>query len=333
MNNTMDGVLKSAILLMSLGEDEASEVFKYLEPREVQKIGTAMAQMKSPTRDEISDVLGEFCSEAGEQTTLGLGSDEYLKSVLRKALGDDRSAGILDRILDNDDTSGIEGLKWMDSGSVSELVKNEHPQIIATILVHLDRDQASEILQHFTERLRNDVLMRIATLDGIQPAALRELNDVLTKLLSGTENIKKAPMGGIKTAAEILNYMPAKFETTVISGVKTVNADLAQKILDQMFTWENVRDIEDRGIQLLLREVQSEALILALKGSSQEMREKVFKNMSQRAAETLKEDLEAKGMVRVSEVEAQQKEILKIVRKLADDGQIVLGGKADEAFV
>jgi len=156
---------------------------------------------------------------------------------------------------------------------------------------------------------------------------------VLTKLLSGTENVKKAPMGGIKTAAEILNYMPAKFETTVISGVKTVNADLAQKILDQMFTWENVRDIEDRGIQLLLREVQSEALILALKGSSEAMKEKVFKNMSQRAAETLKEDLEAKGMVRVSEVEAQQKEILKIVRKLADDGQIVLGGKADEAFV
>ena len=328
-----DGLQKSAILLMSLGEDEAAEVFKYLEPREVQKIGTAMAAMRSCTRDEISDVLGEFCSEAGEQTTLGMSSDVYLKSVLKKALGDDRSANLLDRILNGDDTSGIEGLKWMDAASVAELVKNEHPQIVATILVHLDRDQASEILQQFTERLRNDVLMRIATLDGIQPAALRELNDVLTKLLSGTGTVKKSAMGGIKAAAEILNFMPAKHEGAVIEGVKAFDGDLAQKILDQMFTWENVLDIEDRGVQLLLREVQSESLILALKGSSEALREKVFKNMSQRASETLKEDLEAKGMVRVSEVEAQQKEILKIVRKLADEGQIVIGGKAEEAFI
>lgn len=331
MNN--DGLQKSAILLMSLGEDDAAEVFKYLEPREVQKIGTAMAAMRSVTRDDIANVLGEFCTEAGEQTTIGMSSDDYLKSVLKKALGDDRSANLLDRILNGDDTSGIEGLKWMDSASVAELVKNEHPQIIATILVHLDRDQASEILQHFTERLRNDVLMRIATLDGIQPAALRELNDVLTKLLSGTGTVKKSAMGGIKAAAEILNFMPAKHEGAVIAGVKAFDGDLAQKILDQMFTWENVMDIDDRGVQVLLREIQSESLILALKGSSEAMREKIFKNMSQRAAETLKEDLEAKGMVRVSEVEAQQKEILKIVRRLADEGQIVLGGKAEEAFI
>ena len=333
MSNANDGLLKSAILLMSLGEDEAAEVFKYLEPREVQKIGSAMASMKSPTRDEVATVLGEFCSEAGEQSTLAMSSDEYLRTVLKKALGDDRSANILERILHGDDTSGIEGLKWMDAPSVAELIKNEHPQIIATILVHLDRDQASEILMNFTERLRNDTLLRIATLDGIQPAALRELNDVLTKLLSGTGTIKKSAMGGIKAAAEILNFMPAKHEGAVITGVKALDSDLAQKILDQMFTWENVMDIEDRGVQLLLREVQSEALILALKGSSEEMREKIFKNMSQRAAETLREDLEAKGMVRDSEDEAQQKEILKIVRKLADDGQIVLGGKAEEAFI
>ena len=292
-----------------------------------------MAAMRSVTRDDIANVLGEFCSEAGEQTTIGMSSDEYLKSVLKKALGDDRSANLLDRILNGDDTSGIEGLKWMDSASVAELVKNEHPQIIATILVHLDRDQASEILQHFTERLRNDALMRIATLDGIQPAALRELNDVLTKLLSGTGTVKKSAMGGIKAAAEILNFMPAKHEGAVIAGVKAFDGDLAQKIIDQMFTWENVMDIDDRGVQVLLREVQSESLILALKGSSEAMREKIFKNMSQRASETLKEDLEAKGMVRVSEVEAQQKEILKIVRRLADEGQIVLGGKAEEAFI
>lgn len=329
---TDEGLLKSAILLMSLGEDDAAEVFKYLGAREVQKIGSAMASMKNVTRDEISSVLDQFCSEAGVQTTLALDGDDYLRSVLKKALGDDKSTNLLERILSGDDTSGIEGLKWMDSASVAELVKNEHPQIIATILVHLDRDQASEILQHFTERLRNDVLMRIATLDGVQPTALRELNDVLTKLLSGSESIKKNTMGGIKAAAEILNLMPAKQEGSVIEGVRAYNSDLAQKILDQMFTWENVLDIDDRGIQVLLREVQSEALILALKGSSEAMRDKIFRNMSQRAAETLKEDLEAKGMVRVSEVEGQQKEILKTIRRLADEGQIILKS-ADEAFI
>jgi flagellar motor switch protein FliG len=331
MNN--DGIKKSAILLMALGEDDAAEVFKHLGPRDVQKIGGAMAALKSASREEISEILGDFCTQAGEKSTLGMSSPEYIRSVLKKALGDDRSAAIIDRILQGGDTSGIEGLKWMDSAAVAELVKNEHPQIIATILVHLDRDQASEILLNFVERQRNDVLLRIATLDGIQPAALRELNDVLTKLLSGTDNIKKSPMGGVKAAAEILNFMPTSQETAVIEGVRAHDGDLAQKIVDQMFTWENVLDIDDRGMQLLLREVASEALILALKGSSQEIREKVFKNMSQRASETLKEDLEAKGMVRVSEVEAQQKEILKILRRLGDEGQIALGGKAEEAFV
>jgi flagellar motor switch protein FliG len=328
-----DGILRSAILLMSLGEDDAAEVFKHLGPREVQKIGSAMANLKSPSREQITEVLGQFCAEAEDAITIGMSSSEYIKTVLRKALGDDRSANLIDRILHGGDTSGIEGLKWMDSGAVAELVKNEHPQIIATILVHLDRDQASEIMLNFSERLRNDVTLRIATLDGVQPAALRELNDVLTKLLSGSDNIKKSPMGGVKTAAEILNFMPATQEGAVIENVKAFDADLAQKIIDQMFTWENVIDIDDRGMQLVLREVQSESLILALKGSSQTIREKIFKNMSQRAAETLKEDLEAKGMVRVSEVEAQQKEILKLIRRLADEGQIVIGGKADEAFV
>lgn len=328
-----DGTQKSAILLMSLGEDDAAEVFKHLGPREVQKIGTAMAALKNATREEISDVLGEFCEQASEQSPLGMSSSDYLRSVLKKALGDDRSASLIDRILQGGDTSGIEGLKWMDSAAVADLVKNEHPQIIATILVHLDRDQASEILLHFGERQRNDVLLRIATLDGIQPAALRELNDVLHKLLSGTDNIKKTTMGGAKTAADMLNFMPATQEGAIIEGVKLFDPDLAQKILDQMFTWEDVLDIDDRGMQLVLKEVQSEALILALKGSSEEMREKVYKNMSQRAAETLKEDLEAKGLVRVSEVQAQQKEIVKIVRKLADDGQVMLGGKSEEAFI
>jgi len=328
-----EGITKSAILMMSLGEDEAAEVFKYLGPREVQKIGAAMANLKSVSREQITSVIGEFCEQAEGQTAMGVASNDYIRNVLKKALGDDKSAALIDRILQGGDTSGIEGLKWMGSGAVAELIKNEHPQIIATILVHLERDQASEILELLTERTRNDVLLRIATLDGIQPAALQELNDVLTALLAGNKNIKSAALGGVRTAAEILNFMPGTQEASVVDSIKEFDADLAQKIVDEMFVWENLLALEDAAIQMLLKEVQSESLILALKGSSEGLREKVFSNMSQRAGEMLREDLEAKGMVRVSEVEAQQKDILKIVRRLADEGQIVIGGQGDEGYV
>jgi flagellar motor switch protein FliG len=326
-----DGIQKSAILLMSLGEDEAAEVLKHLGPREVQRIGAAMASLKSVTREQIATTLGEFCENASGHSGIGLAADDYVRSVLRKALGDDRAANLIDRILQGGDNHGIDGLKWMDAGTVAELVGEEHPQIIATILVHLDRDHAAQVLQKFNERLRNDVMLRIATLDSIQPAALRELNDVLSRLLAGGGNFKKEPMGGARTAAEILNFLPGNQEGPVVESVKEFDAELAQNIVDQMFVWENVLALEDRAIQTLLREVQSESLIVALKGSSQELRDKIFRNMSQRAAEMLKEDLEAKGAVRVSEVEAQQKEILKVVRRLADEGQIVLAG--GEAFV
>lgn len=328
-----DGVEKSAILLMSLGEEAAAAVFKYLGPREVQKLGEAMAKIKSITKESIGGVLGDFHKAAGEKSSLGMDSDDYIRAVLNKALGDDKAANLIDRILHGGDTSGIEGLKWMDSPSVADLIKNEHPQIIATILVHLDRDQASEVLAVLPERTRNDVILRIATLDGIQPSALKELNDVLTKLLSGNNNLKKSPMGGIRAAAEIMNFMSGTVEGTVMENIREYDGDLAQKILDEMFVFDNLIDIDDRGIQLVLREVQSESLIVALKGASEELREKILKNMSSRAAETLRDDLEAKGPVRLSEVEGEQKEILKLVRRLADEGQIALGGKGDDAYV
>ncbi len=327
-----DGVQKSAILLMALGEEEAAEVFKHLSPKEVQRLGHAMAALDSVNRVQVERVMHDFMFQAGEKAGLA-DSDEYIRSVLTKALGSDKAANLIERILHGGDTSGIEGLKWMDGASVAELIKNEHPQIIATILVHLERDQASEILSLFTERLRNDVVLRIATLDGIQPSALKELNDVLTKLLSGASNLKKSVMGGVRAAAEILNYVGTANETAIIASVRDYDPELAQKIQDEMFVFENLLDIDDRSIQLLLREVQSESLIIALKGTSEELREKIFKNMSQRAAEMLRDDLEAKGPVRISEVEAEQKEILKIVRKLADEGQIVIGGAGEESFV
>jgi len=318
---------------MSIGEDEAAEVLKFLAPREVQKIGAAMASIKNVTRDQLESVLEDFRLEVEQHSSVNFVSDDYIRSVLTKALGNDKAAGLIERIMQGGDTSGIEGLKWMDSGAVAELIRNEHPQIVATILVHLDRDQASEVLNFFTERLRNDVILRIATLDGIQPAALRELNDVLTKLLSGSDNIKRSPMGGIRTAAEILNFMGSANEVSVIDNIKTYDNDLAQKIIDQMFVFENLLDIDDRGIQSLLKEIESESLIIALKGAPPELRDKFLGNMSQRAADLLREDLESRGPVRVSEVETEQKKILQIVRRLSDAGEIVISGKADDSFV
>jgi len=331
-NMNEEGVRKSAILLMTLGEDAAVEVFKYLGPKEVQKLGLEMASMDNVRREEVDAVLGDFITSTENRANLGA-ADEYIRSVLTKALGSDKAANLLDRILQGNDNNGIESLKWMDSAAVAELIKNEHPQIIATILVHLEPDQSSEVLANFTERLRNDVLLRIATLEGIQPAALKELNDVLTQLLSGSDKLKKSAMGGVQLAADILNFMGGVVEASVITNIREYDPELAQKIQDKMFTFDNILDIDDRGIQLLLREIQSDQLITALKGTSQPLRDKIFKNMSQRAGEMLREDLEARGPVRLSEVEAEQKEILKIVRRLADEGQIVLGGKGDEGLV
>jgi flagellar motor switch protein FliG len=328
-----DGVERSAILLMSLGEEGAVEVFKHLGPREVQKLGAAMAKLSNISREQMANVLREFHVEARQQTSIAGAPDEYLRSVLTRALGEDKAGALIDRILQGTDNAGIESLKWMDSGAVAELIKGEHPQIIATILVHLDPDQAGEVLAQFTERLRNDVVLRIATLEGVQPSAMRDLNEVLSQILSGTDQIKKSPRGGVEQAAEILNNLGATVEASITSHIREVDPDLAQKIQDKMFVFDNLMELDDRGIQLLLREVQSETLVVALKGTSGPLREKIFKNMSQRAAEMLRDDLESKGPVRLSEVEAEQREILRIVRRLAEEGQIVMGGKGEEGLV
>ncbi|MFC7514208.1 flagellar motor switch protein FliG [Herbaspirillum sp. GCM10030257] len=327
------GIQKAAILMLALGEEEAVEVMKYLGPREVQKIGTAMSSMKAVTSDELESVLQEFRLRTKSNTSFGLDSDDYIRNVLTKALGDDKATSLLNRILGAREARGIESLKWMDAQSVAELIRNEHPQIIATILVHLERYHACEVLEYFTERLRNDIVLRIATLDGVQPAALRELNDVLTKLLTGNENLKKKPMGGIRTAAEILNFFGGENESSAMQALKSHDAEMAQAIMDEMFVFENILDIDDRGVQTILREVQADSLIVALKGASEGLRNKIFKNMSQRAAEMMKEDLEAKGPVRLSEVEEKQKEILAIVRRLADEGQVMIGPKGEDTYV
>ena len=324
---------KTAILLITLGADHASEVLKHLGPKEVQKLGHAMAALHSVPRTKVAEVIAEFQQKAAESAAVNIDTDAYVRSVMTKALGDDKAANLLSRILQSSDTNGIESLKWMDAPTVADLIRNEHPQIIATILVHLAHDHASDILNQFTDRLRNDVVLRIATLEGIQPEALKELNDVMLRLLSGSANIKKSAMGGIRSVAEILNYMGTANETTVLDSIREYDPDLAQRILDEMFVFEHQLDLADRAEQMLLREIPSDSLILAIKGASEELREKIFKNMSQRAAEMLREDLESRGPVRVADVEAEQKEILKIVRRLADEGQIQLGGAGGEQMI
>jgi flagellar motor switch protein FliG len=260
-------------------------------------------------------------------------SDEYVRSVLRKALGEEKASLLLERILAGNDVTGIESLKWMEAQSVAELLRNEHPQIVAAILVHLEYDQTSQILKLLPDRMRNEVLMRVATLDGIQPAALKDLNEVLSNVLSGSDRARKSQLGGVKSAAEILNMMGSSVETSVLDYIRESDGDLAQMIMDNMFTFDDMIKLDDKAIQMVLKEVQSESLVISLKGATPELRERIFKNMSSRAAETLREDLETRGPVRVTDVEAEQKELLKVVRRLVEEGEISLGGGSDDQFV
>ncbi|WP_294772155.1 flagellar motor switch protein FliG [uncultured Rhodoferax sp.] len=329
-----DGLQDAAILMMSLGEAEASEVFKHLSPKEVQRLGEAIAKTTQLSRERVDEVVEKFTGVAASQSLLVSNSGEYVRSVLKLALGDDKAALLIDRILQGGDVSGIESLKWMDPLSVAELLRNEHPQIVAAILVHLDYDQAADVLKHLTERQRNEVMLRIATMEGIQPTALKDLNEVLFKVLAGGDKIRKSSLGGIKTAAEMINLMGTVIEGTVIESIRSHDADLAQKIMDKMFVFDDVIKLDDKAIQMVLKEVSSDVLIVALKGAQPELKEKILANMSSRAAATLREDLESRGPMRLSEVEAQQKEILKTVRRLADEGQIVIGGGGgDDAMI
>lgn len=328
-----EAATRCAILAMTLGEDAAAEVFKYLSAREVQLIGTAMAELKQVTRADVDKVLEQFRQEADQFMAITLGSEDYIRSVLTKALGSDRAAGLIEDILEaGENNSGIDALNWLDAQNVAELIMDEHPQIIATILVHLERDRASDVLALLPERLRNDVMLRIATFGGVQPQALQELTEVLNNVLSG-QGAKRSKMGGVRAAAEILNFMSSAEEESVVASLRELDADLAQRIVDEMFVFENLVDVEDTAIQLILKEIDMSQLTIALKGAPEELREKFFKNMSSRAADMLREDLEAQGPVRMSRVEEEQKNILGVARRLAEAGQLTLSRSANDEYV
>ncbi len=327
----LSGAEQAAILMMSLGETEAAEVMKHMGPKEVQKVGEAMAGIGNVTRDQVNKVVSDFAETLGTHTALGTGNEDYLRNVMTNALGGDKAGQLIDRILIGRTSKGLEALKWMDPRAIAEIVRHEHPQIIAIVLSYLDSDQAADVLSLLPENMRADVLMRIASLDGIQPNALQELDAILEKQFEGTSSsIKSSSVGGTKTAANILNFMDSAIEAKIMERVKEYDSEMGETIEDLMFVFDNLVDLDDRSIQALLREISSDSLITALKGADDALKEKIFKNMSKRASEMLRDDLEAKGPVRLSDVEAAQKEILAIARRMAEAGDISLGGGGDE---
>ncbi|MBA3582154.1 MAG: flagellar motor switch protein FliG [Gammaproteobacteria bacterium] len=326
----LNGAQRAALLLMALGENQAAEVLKHMSPKEVQMLGTTMREFNNVTQPQIAAVLDEFAQSVGNQSSLSIGADDYLRKVLNRALGKEKAGSILSRISMGANTKGLDTLKWMDPRMIAELIKKEHPQIIAIVMVYLDKEQAGAVLGLLPEDIRGDVVMRIANLDGIHPSALLELDSLLNTRFSGDFETKVANVGGTRVAAEILNSLKGKLGESVVSQLDEIDAEVSSKIQDQMFIFENLLDIDDRGMQTLLRDVSTDKLVLALKGSSVEMQDKVFKNMSKRAAEMLHDDLESRGPVKLSEVEEAQREILTTARKLADDGKIMLGGGGDD---
>ncbi len=328
--STLTKTQRAAVLLMTLGEQEAAEVLKQLGAKEVQKLGLAMATIANVSKNQVVDVVDEFVDTLDKQTSLGMGADDYVRNVLTQALGEDKANGLIDRILLGRNTKGLETLKWMEPRAIADLVRNEHPQIIAIVLAYLDSDQAAEVVKQLAPRTRSEVLMRIATLDGIPPSALNELNEIMERQFSGKSNMSSSNVGGIKVTANILNFIDAATEQQIMSGIREVDADLGAKIQEMMFVFDNIGELDDKSIQAILKDVPSDKLGLALRGADAKVKEKITKNMSQRAAAILVEDMEARGPVRLSDVESAQKEILTIVRGLIDSGAISTGGKGED---
>ena len=329
--DALSGTQRAAVVLLSLGESQAAEVLKHMSAKEVQKLGLAMTSVGGISHDSVAQVFDDFVDVLAQPGALG-SADDYIRAVLTQALGEERASSLIDRILAGRNTSGLDTLKWREPRAIADLVRNEHPQIIAIVLSHLDPDQAADVIKVLPERVRPDVLVRIATLDGIPPTALNELNDVMARQFSGSQNIKSSSVGGIKVAANILNFMDSGQDEVILGSIGEIDDALGTRIRDLMFVFDNLAEIDDRAIQTVLRDIPSDKLAVALRGADPRVREKITTNMSQRAAEILLEDMEARGPVRLAEVEAAQKEILATVRKMADDGTIQLAAKA-EAFV
>ena len=329
----LEGLTRAAMVAQVIGSDAAAEIFRHLEPREVQKLATALKNLKAVPQAVVESVVASFVESLGVHSNLGMDNERFVRSVLVQAHGEEKANAIIDRITFGGESTGLENLKWLDARQVAELIRDEHPQVKAVVLSYLAPDHSAAVLSQLPVTMRSEVVLRIATLEAVQPAAMKELNATISRQVSGTKNLQSASVGGLKTAAEILNFVDTSLEGEIMERIKEQDGDVGQQIQDLMFVFDNLKEVSAAEIQILLREVSSESLLLALKGADDELKEIFFNNMSRRAAEMLRDDLEAKGPVRVSEVEAAQKEILTIARRLADDGQISLGGQAGDEYI
>jgi len=323
-------VENAAILLMSLGENHAAQILRHMDPKEVQLIGSAMSTLQNINKEQMEDALSGFLEDAQDETGLTMGSDQYIKKLLVQALGKDKASSVIERILMGGNTSGLDTLKWMEPLAVADIIRFEHPQVQAIVLAYLDSDQAASVLALFDEKDRLGLIVRISKLDTVQPSALEELNEIIERQVKSGQTTQQTSLGGTKTAANIINAIDSAIESKLLEELANKDEELSTQIQDLMFIFDNLAEVDDRGIQALLREVSSDELIVALKGADETVQEKIFSNMSKRAAELLKDDLEAKGPVRLSEVETSQKAILMVARRLAESGEISLGGSGDD---
>ena len=321
---------KASILLLTIGEEAAAKILQQLGPKEVQRIGTSMANLTDVKRERVIAVFDSFISELTNTTGFGIGADNYLRNVLTRALGEEKATGIIDRILLGGNTQGLETLKWMDARAISDVIKQEHPQIQAIVIAYLEGDLSAEVLSYLPENMRLDVIVRVAKLDTVQPDALNELNNILERQFSGGSSAQKRRIGGAKVAADIMTNLEGSVEKNLMKSLTDFDKDMAENIQDLMFVFSNLMDVDDRGIQSILRDIPNDLLLIALKGADEDLRQKIFNNMSVRAAELLRDDLEVLGPTRLSDVESAQREILNIARQKANDGEIILGGSGEK---
>jgi flagellar motor switch protein FliG len=329
MTTEIQSTRSAAVLLLALGENEAAKVLRHLDAKVVQQLGSAMAELKSASREEVTGIVGDFVLTMDGKADIKVASDDYIRNVLTEALGNEKAGGIIDRILVSRTSKSIDVLKWMKPRAIVDMIRNEHPQVLAIVVSHLDPDLAAKVLAEFPDPVQAEVVLRIAQLDGVHPAALGKLDEMLEKQISTRSDSSAAQLGGAKAAAGILNFMPA----SALEALRNADATIAQQLQDLMFVFDDMAKVDDKGIQTVLREVDSARLVIALKGADQALVQHFLKNMSQRAGEMLKDDMESRGPVKLSEVEAAQKEILATARKLAEAGTIILGGSGGEAYV
>ncbi len=325
----LSGTQRAAVLMLLLGEQQAAEIIRYLNPKEVQSLGGAMVSVADLSQEAVNAVLDEFVMTIKKQTNLGLGTTDYVEKVLKRALGDDKAASVLNRIMPGQSTKGLEILSWMDPRSIADMIYGEHPQVIAIILSVLEHQVAADVLTYLPDEARPEIMQRVASLDTVQPSAMTELEAIMKKQFSNNSSSKSSSFGGVKAAARIMNLTKTELEASIIVGLNELDADLTMRIQDNMYTFENLTTMDNRGIQVLMRNVETDQLMIALKGATDQVKDKFFGNMSERARSMFKDDMEAKGPMRITDVEDAQKKMMRTARKLADAGELMLGGGAD----